>query len=183
MLAIDAPPLDLDDLARVGDMVRKIHEASTSFVQEPGDHWDSLIPAPGHELVCHNDLAPWNLVVGDRWVFIDWDGSAPSTRLWDLAYAAQAFTLNTLSVSPEESAMRLSAFVDGYGADRSLREALPRAMWKRTQAMYSILEQAHAEDRQPWGNMFVADHGEHWGGATRYVKEHETVWRNALSCG
>jgi hypothetical protein len=27
----------------------------------------------------------------DRWVFIDWDGAGPGSRLWDLAYAAHGF--------------------------------------------------------------------------------------------
>jgi len=93
-LAMDADPLTLSELHRVGEMVRAIHDASAAFVPPPGAVWETAIPAPAAELVCHNDLAPWNLMVGDRWLFIDWDASAPSTRLWDLAYAAQAFTLN-----------------------------------------------------------------------------------------
>ncbi len=38
------------------------------------------------------DAAPWNLVLNAaRWVLIDWDTTAPGSRLWDLAYAAHAF--------------------------------------------------------------------------------------------
>jgi hypothetical protein len=29
--------------------------------------------------------------VGDRWVFIEWDGAGPGSRLWDLAYAMKGF--------------------------------------------------------------------------------------------
>ncbi|WP_407645311.1 phosphotransferase [Brevibacterium pigmentatum] len=32
----------------------------------------------------HGDLTPWNLLLGERWVFIDWDSAAASARLWDL---------------------------------------------------------------------------------------------------
>lgn len=86
-LAIDAPQLSQPELRRVGAMVRAIHDASRGFVMPSDAVWDSAIAAPGADLVCHNDLAPWNLIIGDRWLFIDWDAAAPSTRLWDLAYA------------------------------------------------------------------------------------------------
>lgn len=38
------------------------------------------------------------------------DTAAPSTRLWDLAYAAQAFTLSDTNQAPEEAAQNLTAF-------------------------------------------------------------------------
>lgn len=65
----------------IGSMVRAIHDASESFVPSPDAQWTTAIPAPGDDLICHNDLAPWNLMIGDRWAFIDWDAAAPSTRL------------------------------------------------------------------------------------------------------
>jgi tRNA A-37 threonylcarbamoyl transferase component Bud32 len=80
-LAMHIEPLSARDLARVGGIVRAIHEASEGFVPAVGAHWDSAIASPGNDLVCHGDLAPWNLIIGERWVFIDWDASAPSTRL------------------------------------------------------------------------------------------------------
>ena len=76
-LAINADPLSRADLHRVGGMVRAIHDASTTYVPPDDAVWETAIPAPASELVCHNDLAPWNLLVGDRWMFIDWDAAAP----------------------------------------------------------------------------------------------------------
>lgn len=169
------------ELHRVGAMVRAIHEASAGFALPADAVWDSAIPAPGAELVCHNDLAPWNLVTGERWVFIDWDAAAPSTRLWDLAYAAQAFTLNDPSRSPAEAAADLAAFADGYGADTGLRAALPAAMATRAQAMHELLRSSHAEGREPWGSMFLSGHGDHWLAASRYVREHADAWAEALN--
>ena len=179
-LAIDGPALDLDQLARVGHLVRRIHDASPP-VREISGEWDVLIPTAGADLICHNDLAPWNLIIGDRWVFIDWDAAGPSTRLWDLAYAAQAFTLSEVDRSPVNAARRLAAFVDGYDADHELRAALPSTMAARARAMYDLLRDSHATGREPWGSMFVEGHGDHWLAAARYVEEHLEVWAAALA--
>lgn len=180
-LALESPPLTHAELRRVGVMVRAIHDASETFVPSPDAQWTGAIPAPGNDLVCHNDLAPWNLLIGDRWVFIDWDAAAPSTRLWDLAYAAQAFTLSDTTLPPEQAAGNLRAFVvDGYGAERSLREQLPKAMHERAAAMLHLLESSHTTGREPWGSMYVQGHGKHWRAATDYVRVHQKIWTAAL---
>lgn len=179
-LALDSDPLSHTELHRVGAMVRAIHDASKSFVPPRDARWTVAIPSPGEELVCHNDLAPWNLIIGDRWTFIDWDAAAPSTRLWDLAYAAQAFTLSYTNQAPEEAAQNLTAFIDGYDADRRMREQLPEAMSKRAAAMYHLLESSHHAGREPWGSMYVEGHGDHWLAATRYAEHNQELWSKAL---
>ncbi len=80
------------DLRRVGALIRGLHDASASFVPPADALWDVVIPPDRVDLVCHHDLAPWNLVRdGGRLVFIDWDNAGPGSRLWDLAYAATTF--------------------------------------------------------------------------------------------
>lgn len=178
-LAMESDPLSRSDLSQVGAMVRAIHDASAAFVPAEKAIWETAIAAPDSDLVCHNDLAPWNLIIGERWVFIDWDASAPSTRLWDLAYAAQAFTLGPHQ-TPERAAQGLSAFVDGYGADRELRDALPEALYQRAQAMRDLLMRSHRVGREPWASMFVEGHGDHWRAATDFAGSHRDLWRAAL---
>jgi len=179
-LAIAGAPLALADLRRVGSMIREIHDASALYAPETDAEWRSPIPAPGAEFVCHNDLAPWNLITGERWVFIDWDAAAPSTRLWDLAYSAQAFALSDGERDPETAARDLAALVDGYRADETLRRDLPRAMEERTAAMLALLEGAHATGHEPWASMYADGHGDHWENALRYVRAHRAVWARSL---
>ncbi len=181
MIALDRMPMEAADLRRVGRMIRRIHDASESIPIPDPDGWTMLLPADGPNLMCHNDLAPWNLVVGDRWVFIDWDGAGPSTRLWDLAYAAQAFAMLIDGVSVGAAASRLRAFVDGYDADVVLREALPAAMAKRTRAMAELLRTSGETGRQPWADMNENGHGEFWRTATEYVSRNHKAWQRALS--
>ncbi len=180
-LAIDGPRLTADEFRRVGSMIRRIHDASASYVPAADAVWRTAIPAPGAELICHNDLAPWNLVIGDRWVFIDWDAAAPSTRLWDLAYAAQAFALSDFELAPEAAARDLAALIGGYEADRATRVALPKAMEERTAAMLGLLEGARATGEEPWASMHAEGHGEHWAKAVQYVRAHREVWFAALA--
>lgn len=180
-LAMDHLPLGRDDLLRVGRMIRQIHDASeTVVIRNPGN-WKMLLPAENPNLMCHNDLAPWNLIMGDRWVFIDWDGAGPSTRLWDLAYAAQSFGLLFDGQPVNDAALRLRAVVDGYGADAALRKALPAAMAKRTAAMFDLLKSSHETGVQPWADMYVNGHGEHWRTAAHYVARNQATWEQALA--
>lgn len=179
-LAINSGPLDPVVLRRIGARVRMIHEASVGL--SVPDNWAVLLPADGPNLLCHNDLATWNLVIdGERLVFIDWDGAGPSTRLWDLAYAAISFGQLFASEDPDVAADRLDVFVEGYDADDLLRAALPTTMVQRAAAMHTLLTRAHASGWEPWASMYAEGHGEHWKGAAAFIAQHEETWRRALS--
>lgn len=179
--ALEMPPLSLETLHSIGALIRQIHDASKSFIPAPGAIWETAIQAPGSELICHNDLAPWNLIIdNEKFVFIDWDASASSTVLWDLAYATTSFCLLDISLSAELSAKKLSAFIQGYGADNSLRSQLPEAMKKRVQAMFDLLYSSFQTGNEPWATMYQQGHGEHWAGVCKYVAEHQKVWEQAL---
>jgi tRNA A-37 threonylcarbamoyl transferase component Bud32 len=180
-LALDQLPLEQDDLLQVGRMIRQIHDASEGIVIPRPDGWNMLLPAENPNLMCHNDLAPWNLIRGDRWVFIDWDGAGPSTRLWDLAYAAQSFGQLCDGQPVEDAALRLRVFVDGYAADGGLRKGLPAAMAKRTAAMFNLLKSSNQTGSQPWADMYINGHGEHWRAAAQYVARNQAAWEQALA--
>jgi len=180
-LATDPPALTRPQLGRVGAMVRTVHDASEGLDADALGLGPPLLPVAGADLACHGDLTPWNLVVGERWVFIDWDGAAASTRLWDLAYSAQAFTLNDTTADPARAAANLRAFVDGYGAGAELRAALPEVLPLRARAMHDLLAAAHRKGREPWGSMYVAGHGAHWRGVADHLQAHTAVWRAALT--
>ena len=180
VLAIDAEPLSEGLLRRIGALVRSIHDASEGLPVPAS--WEVLIPVAHPDLLCHNDLASWNLVIDeDRLVFIDWDGAGPSTRLWDLAYAAVSFGRLFPLDDPASAAQRLAAFVDGYQPADGLRAALPRAMAKRASAMHALLQRSHEAGEEPWASMYVEGHGDHWAETANFVSQHEQLWRGTLN--
>lgn len=180
VLAVDLPSLSHAQLTRVGSTVRSIHDASEGLDADGLGLRPALIPVSEPDLVCHGDLTPWNLLTGASWTFIDWDGAAASTRLWDLAYSAQAFTLNDAAAEPSKSAAALRAFVDGYRASPEIRSTLPKTLVQRTWAMYDLLRDSHRDGVEPWATMFINGHGEHWHAAAQYVEQNVDLWAKAI---
>ncbi|WP_066460446.1 phosphotransferase [Sanguibacter suarezii] len=175
------PAMTRTELTRVGAMVRDLHDATTSFVPPPGAVWDVGIPADRDDLVCHHDIAPWNLVRdGDRWVIIDWDGAGPGSRLWDLAYAAHGFVPLHAGGDPAVDGPRLRALVDGYGVSAHQRPRFVQLTADHTRAMYDLLVDGARTGTQPWATLHADGHADHWGPAADYITRHRADFRAAL---
>jgi Ser/Thr protein kinase RdoA (MazF antagonist) len=169
------------ELTRLGRVIRRLHDATATFAAPADARWDVVIPPDRRDLVCHNDLAPWNLVCdGERWVFIDWDGAGPGSQLWDLAYAARGFVPLAPDGDPAADAPRLRALVDGYGLDERQRRALPELIERHTRAMSDLLEASAISGAQPWARLHAEGHAEYWRLAADYVRAHLEAWRTAL---
>ena len=181
VMADQLAPLDVDGLHRLGRIIRCLHDAAETFQPPPDAQWQVVIPPDQDELVCHHDLAPWNLVRdGDRWVFIDWDGAGPGSRLWDLAYAAHGFVRLHHRGNPAVDGPRLRALVDGYGLGEQQRRELPELITAHVRGMYELLQHGHAIGTQPWARLWAEGHGQHWGPAADYIDSNVALWVAAL---
>ncbi|MEV6491237.1 phosphotransferase [Actinoplanes sp. NPDC051633] len=85
-------------LHNVGQAIRCLHDATADLARLPSLSASAFSPldiSVPVEIDCigHGDLAPWNIVFAGTSVagFIDWDAAGPSSRAWDLAYAAFQF--------------------------------------------------------------------------------------------
>jgi Ser/Thr protein kinase RdoA (MazF antagonist) len=180
-MADTLPAMDLLELGRVGRLIRTLHDAAAGFTPPADAHWDVPIPPDRDELICHHDLAPWNLVcAADRWVFIDWDGAGPGSRMWDLAYAAHGFTPLHPAGDPARDGPRLRALVDGYGADEQQRRELPELIEAHTRGMYDLLARGARTGQQPWARLYAEGHGDYWLAAADYIAAHLDTWAHAL---
>jgi len=174
-------PLDPAGLHRVGRIIRDLHDTTAGFRPPPGAQWNVVIPPDRRDLICHHDLAPWNLVCdGDRWVFIDWDLAGPGSRRWDLSWAAATFVPLAADGDPAADGARLRALADGYRLAARPRAELPALLAARTRAMYDLLRRSARTGEQPWAGLYAAGHGNHWGPAAGYIDGHLAEWARAL---
>lgn len=157
----------------MGRVIREFHDASSSFKLLPAARWNLRMTPDGEDLICHNDLAPWNLIRhGDRWVFIDWDEAAPGTRLWDLSYAALTFPPMEPDCDLRPAAIRIAAILDGYGLEKSHLPQLLQLMVRRARAMYELLVRGSSAGQQPWARLYADGHADYWGPVADYIEQH-----------
>jgi hypothetical protein len=170
-------------LARAARLIRDFHDAVTEFVPPTDARWQVGIPPDRFEIIAHHDLAPWNLVVGKQWAFIDWDGAAPGSRLWDLAWAVLGFV--PLSANPTlrsaDADLRLRTFVDAYGLnDESERRHLAAMLGPRARSMHKFLADRTAKGIEPWVTLWHQGHGEAWRNDADYNDSQRARWQAVL---
>jgi hypothetical protein len=80
-----------DEITLVGGarLLRRYHDLLSSFTPPRDARW--RIVAPGrHEVICHNDWAPYNALFDAHRpiAMLDWDSAGPGSRVWDVAWSA-----------------------------------------------------------------------------------------------
>jgi Phosphotransferase enzyme family len=145
-----------DTLARLARLVRRFHDAAASFTPLADAAWQQTAAFPGGgEVICHNDLAPWNTVFAHQRpvAFIDWDLAAPGPRWWDVSFAIWHFVplYGDLATDPfgmaefEPRARRTRLFCDAYGlADRG--ELVDKILERQRASRRAIKQAADAGD-------------------------------------
>ena len=172
------PPVDAAD---VGRMVRDLHDALAGWAPPPDAVWSCPIPTDGDDLVVHNDLAPWNIVVApERLVIIDWDGCSPGTRTWDLAYLAHGLVPLEPATPWLDVVARLRGLADGYGMDSDDRLRLAAALVPRTWSMYTLLAQGKEAGEEPWARLWDEGHGAIWRRDAEWAEANTDRLRDAL---
>ncbi|MFW6287573.1 MAG: aminoglycoside phosphotransferase family protein [bacterium] len=99
----DMPDWIWDDsiLRDVAVRLRQWHDATSNFKYQQAK-W-LLENNEVDEVICHNDIAPYNCVFKDKKLagFIDFDLCSPGSRIWDIAYSAYRFVPLLPTEEPE----------------------------------------------------------------------------------
>lgn len=176
------PTMLVEELRRVGQIIRRFHDASSSFRPASGATWNVATSPDGEDLICHNDLAPWNLIRnGETWVFIDWDGAGPGTRHWDLSYAMLTFPPIEADCDLIETSTRIAAILLGYGLDSSNHRSLIGLMIRRARAMYDLLVAGGRTGQQPWARLYADGHAVYWGSVADFIESQSSSLELAMS--
>jgi hypothetical protein len=161
-----------DALRSVAELIRRYHEAVTSFDPTPYA-WPPSPPAPFDTgTVSHNDPNLDNVVfrAGRAVALIDFDLTSPGAALWDVAGAARLWSpLRGDGDIPDarrgQSLRRFRLFVDRYGVDDADRGLLVDAVMLNHDWLYDVVRSG-AEH----GNPGFADYWVQGGGAQRAVR-------------
>lgn len=137
-------------LVEAAQLLRKFHDLTRDFIiPTDAQFFLAVDPNMPHEVICHNDFAPYNLVFQDGHIagVIDFDTVAPGTRVWDMAYAVYRFAPLTNDSHTRDSgwepmpdrARRLKLFCDSYRLDAAGRDVLVDTVVKRLEAMVAYM--------------------------------------------
>ncbi|MEO6013493.1 MAG: phosphotransferase [Devosia sp.] len=130
-----------DAMAEVGVLLRRMHDATNSFVP-PADavwrDWFGRTLGTSETIIGHCDTGPWNIIERDGRpvAFIDWEEAGPVDRYVEIAQTCwltaqlhddDVAERNGLADAAER-ARHMRAIVDGYGLAAQNREGLVDTM-------------------------------------------------------
>jgi 8-oxo-dGTP pyrophosphatase MutT (NUDIX family) len=120
-VSADGPVSDAR-LAALAAWTRRYHDIVAEYRPAPTMTWRSGAPStpwPAGQIICHNDLAPYNVAYRGEAVsgVFDWDMAGPGRPLEDLAFCAWNAVPFTRTIDPVDAARRLRVLASGYGAE------------------------------------------------------------------
>jgi len=130
-------------LLSAADLLSRLHKATNDYPTNNADKWRFVYPdSSKHEVICHNDFAPYNLIAnnGNFTGVIDFDLAGPGPRLRDVAYAA--YWLTPLSQKADD--MQAAALADAAnGSSRLKRFCLACGVNANTELLDMVSEVLH----------------------------------------
>lgn len=113
-------------LVAAAKLLHRYHDAQAGFASPEAARW--RMPGSENEVICHNDVAPFNAVFRERRLFamIDFDLAGPGRRIWDVATGIWRWVPVYMDTDPtlHERARRIRLFCDAYGLGPERRDVI-----------------------------------------------------------
>ncbi len=143
------------NLIAAARLLRRYHDAQAGFKPPVPASW--RWPSTAAEVICHNDVAPFNAVFRDGALraMVDFDSAGPGRRLWDVAMGIWRWVPIKSDSDPtlRDRAARVRLFCDAYGLGPERKDVIDVLL-----------------DRQKAGREFVRE------GAARGDPGHAKIW-------
>ncbi|MBA2312211.1 MAG: phosphotransferase [Actinobacteria bacterium] len=175
-----------EGLTAVARLIRTFHDAVMDFDSSPRYLWSDRGSSgdPSEELICHNDLAPWNLVhtPDNKFVFIDWDLAAPGPRSWELSWSLLTFIPLMPSDESDDSTIsrRLALFREVYGS-AFLRPNVIDVAIARCKREAHLITTLGQRGEPPYDRLLADGHFDIWSRAADHLVRHRHHWKRALA--
>lgn len=115
-----------ESLVELAQTIRRYHDATAELANRLDLPWATVDPDPERrEVICHNDLAPYNTIYQDGTprVIFDFDHAGPGSRVRDISLAVYRFVPLSTDArcptfgwpTPPDRPERLTRFLDAYG--------------------------------------------------------------------
>ena len=177
---------------KVAEIMRGYHDATTLFERSDMERWMfSYEGSLDKEVICHNDIAPYNITFVDDipYGMIDFDTCCPGPRIWDIVYALYRFVPFSKEVYDMElqgyrnyeadrhKELRKScihAFFDTYGME--CPDDLFEQMVARLQALADLIYNEANNGNEVFMKMLDDGHRTLYLDEIKFIKEHAKEW-------
>lgn len=179
-------------IRKIAEMMRKLHDATQSFERSEEDNWMLSYKGPlKKEVICHNDIAPYNVTFINNLPYglIDFDTCCPTPRIWDIAYALYRFVpFSKRLYDIEEQAYRdydaqrdrdfrrksIHVFFDEYGID--CPDDLFEQMIQRLKALADLIYDEAQNGNSSFIKMMEEGYRDLYLGEIEFIKENQKEW-------
>lgn len=158
-------------LIEAARLLRRFHDTTQDFKAPLDANWQWSYPdVRRHEVICHVDFAPYNIVFREQkpYRLIDFDFVGPGPRLWDLAMAAYWFVPLSFGSNLRERSQqdmeaqsrRLHLVCSSYGTSAS--EELLDMVEARLAFLCELIETRAQAGEASWIKMRDEGHLSYW---------------------